>query len=242
MLRFDVLARYDQGMENATFWPLPQQQFPFLDHPMTRLQLGRVLDVELGLVAVIGASDVHGPRVELFIVGQDDGMLNHYAVLNLTIQDDVNWNNVGSREFLDALECRDLPRPIRCESFKMEVFIWVDERVVVWENNTVQPEMRRALLLPHNADVHVISGFAHVRTTTLPGIFQVLVDEDDDDDQDTDEGDDEGDDDDEDTDEDSDEESDEDANNNDANHETHTDESTGASSTITFQDPDEGRI
>lgn len=133
-----------------------------------RMQLGRV-----------------GNRPGLAVVDEDASTLELYTLqrphsrpqdpwtriqrFRVQLQDvDTDW---GGDE--GVIVCRAMPMPIRFDSFKVELPLWVQGRVVVLHNSTNDPRGSYQLLLTVHRDVPagIVHGVPHVCTSNLPRDF-----------------------------------------------------------------------
>jgi len=128
------------------------------------MQLGRAGD-SLGLVIVSKTSST----VELYTrpLPVAENVWRGPVVFNVEIEADAN---MACRPGEGAtLVCREMPRPMRFESFKMESLLWVSGEVVMVEISTTDQNWYRIWVLPvGDAPATIIEGVPHVCNHLLP--------------------------------------------------------------------------
>ena len=175
---FDAVSKKIRNLE----LPYPYQIFA---ESMSEPQLGRVGN-RLGLVVV---RQRPSPGVELHVHGENGW--EHYTSLGVDIcaadTARMGWvahNNIAPRTSTvgglhrpaGRIVCRELPRPLRFESFKMEVLLWVDGWLAVWVNSSDDPRrdrvhMARILEVGSRMPSRFVDAIPHVRSSWLPGHF-----------------------------------------------------------------------
>ena len=91
-------------------------------------------------------------------------------VFNVEIEADAN---IACRPGDGAtLVCREMPRPMKFESFKMESLLWVSGKVVMLENNATQQNLYQIWELPvGEVPATIIEGVPHVCSHVFPMTF-----------------------------------------------------------------------
>ena len=157
--------------------------YKILVESSSELQLGRVRNM-LGLVMVRKRPK---PRVELHVHGEN--RWRRFDSLGIDIQADtetLDWvgQNIA-REFLQrtttvgpllagTIVTREMPRPLRFESSKMEVLLWVDGWLIVWEMSGINGSLvTQVVLCPvtGGTPARFANAIPHVCTTWLPDKF-----------------------------------------------------------------------
>ena len=68
--------------------------------------------------------------------------------------------------------CREMPWPMRFDSFKMEALLWVSGEVVMLENSATHQNLYQIWVLPvGEAPATIIDGVPHVCSQLLPLAF-----------------------------------------------------------------------
>lgn len=155
MLRYDVVNNSMALLNLSVSVPSPE----------TRLQLGTVADT-VGIVIITEA------MVVLYLLNdtREQWFWELLSFLNVELRPDADWDNVeNSWDRGNTIICREMPWPIRFESYKVGVLLWVDGRLIVWESNSHHVLRTRLRLTPWNAGAHVAYGVAQVRSNLRSG-------------------------------------------------------------------------
>ena len=163
VLRFDIMAGNVNNM--TSFLELPPAPAD------ARMQLGRVGNGMLGLVIVNGADSI--PRVELYTRGIYENRWGdrHYFGVEID-RGAANTEVVRVRDGVPLLVFREMPRPMRFESFKVEALLWAAGKLVLVERSALQRNLYAMVLLDCAAPAAIVGGLPHVSTDRPATVFQ----------------------------------------------------------------------